>query len=63
MDDFKVNTLINKDDVYCDDNKGNNTFKSVDELISIGINKNSIYRQESMRKRRNEYSHRRYICK
>lgn len=63
MNDFKIDTLINRDDIYKEEYQYNNTFRSVDELMCRGINRNTIYREESMRKRRNEHSYRGYLCK
>lgn len=61
MHDFKLDILIDEDEVYEEDTEQSNTFRSVDELVIIGVNKNTIYREESVRKRRNEYSYRRYL--
>ena len=61
MSGFKVMPVIEREDVY--ENKNKNTFKQIDELLTMGINKNTIYREESLRKKRNEYSNGRHICK
>lgn len=61
MSCFNVMPVIEREEVY--ENKNKNTFKPIDELMTMGINKNTIYREESLRKKRNEYSHGRHICK
>jgi hypothetical protein len=38
-----------------------NTFTPVHELMSRGINKDSVYREESVRKT-NDYSTRKHLC-